>query len=889
MSEHRRKPPQSHGGGRAAARRGMTGSSGRRAAPRGSSGSSSSYGASASSGMSGTSDTSGEDRPWGGRAEARRAAQRSTGVGGGGGRRRAPEGGGRGGHGGGGGRRGGSGEAGGPGRGRGRYEPGKKRWVDYPRSDRDGLKRFVPSWKQVTGCLIGFFGMMVAAAGIAYSMVEIPKVDKVANNESNVFYWDNGKQMASTGGKENRQIVDIDQIPTEMQNAVIAAENASFRTDSGVDPMGIARAAFKMATGGETQGGSTITQQFVKNTYLDQSQTVSRKAKELFISIKVGTQMSKDDILAGYLNAAYYGRNAYGIQAASQAYFGKNSLDLSLSESAFLASVLKGPNLYNPDGGVGPSATKQLNEKRVEARWKWTLDRMVEVGKLSQAERDKVTEFPTIVERKSPLAGQTGYLLDIAKQEAAKKMEISIENLDKGGYKIYTTFNEKKVKALENAVDKTRKEQGKRMDKLVQFGGSSIDPKSGQIKAVYGGAGYDKGYYVNNARTTGVPVGSTWKPFVLASAMEDGTQESGGEGISPMSRYLGDDNTIIKDQNGDPIPNGKGGPFRQQNEEDGKKYGLVTLKFAMEKSINVPFAQLGIDVGLDTTRKTARALGIPENSFDTGNMDNVSFSLGTSTPDAVALSSAYATFAAEGEHYEPYSVTKVVKDETELDGFQKPTGKDALDPDVANGVTEVLENVVQNGTAKRIADIGFPAAGKTGTTDDNLSAWYAGYTPELSTAIGVFRSDPEEGKLLRITGDAGDSIHGGEVPAQVWKDYMLEGTEGEDHGEFTDAPEIGEIVGKPTPSPTPTPSEDVDPDPKPSHGKPEPSPSIDPSPSCADWDLICQSSGGQNGGQDGGQDTGGTTGGESSPPPTTEEPTGGNGNGNGNGWFGGTG
>nr|WP_306660143.1 transglycosylase domain-containing protein [Streptomyces polyasparticus] len=831
--------------------------------------------------MSGTSGTSGDDRPWGGRAEARRAAQRSTGVGGGGGRRRAPEGGGR---------RGMAAEAGG--RGRGRYEPSKKRWIDYPRSDRDGMKRFVPSWKQVTGCFIGFFGMLVAVAGIAYAMVEIPTVDKIADNESNVFYWDDEKtQMATTGGKENRQIVDIEEISKHMQDAVISAENASFESDSGVDPKGIARAVFNMATGGETQGGSTITQQFVKNTYLDQSQTVSRKAKELFISIKVGTKMKKHEILAGYLNAAYYGRNAYGIQAASQAYFNKDAVDLDLSESAFLSSVLKGPNLYCPDGGVGPNAEPKDNRKRVEARWKWTLDRMVEVGRLTEAERAKVTEFPKIVDRKSALAGQTGYLIDIAKAEAAKKMGIKIEDLDKGGYKIYTTFNEKKVKALEKAVAKTRKEQGKRMDKLVQFGGASIDPKSGQIKAVYGGAGYDKGYYVNNARTTGVPVGSTWKPFVLASAMEYGTYKTGGQGISPMSRYNGDDNSVIYDQNGKPIPNGKGGDFRQQNEEDGRKYGPVTLKFAMEKSINVPFAQLGIDVGLDTTRKTAKALGIPESSFDTGNMRNVSFSLGTSTPDAVSLSSAYATFAAEGQHFEPYSVTKVVKDEVERDGFEKPTAKDAIDPDVANGVTEVLENVVQNGTAKRIADIGFPTAGKTGTTDDNLSAWYAGYTPELSTAIGVFRSDPEEGKLLRITGDAGDSIHGGEVPAQVWKDYMLEGTKGEEHSEFTPATDTGEIVGKPSPSPTPTPSET--PDPTPSQPQVTPSLPVEPSQSCNQWDPACWDNGGNNnGGNDsGGTDTGGTTGGESSPPPTSEEPTGGNGNGNGGngGWFGETG
>ncbi len=800
----------------------------------------------------------------------RRAAQRSAGAGGG--RRRVPE---------------------GRGRGRGRQEPVKKRWLDYPRAGKHGLRRFVPSWKQVTGCFIGFFGLIFAAAGIAYAWVDIPEVDKVKDNESNVFYWDDGKtQMASTGGTTNRQIVGIEKIPKHMRNAVISAENDTFYEDSGIDPMGITRAVFNMATGGETQGGSTITQQFVKNTYLDQSQTISRKVKELFISLKVDTKMSKNEILAGYLNAACYGRNACGIQAASQAYFGKDSLDLTLGESAFLSAVLKGPNLYNPDGGVG--TTPQANRKRAVERWNWTLDRMVETGNLSQKERDEVGEFPKLVKRKSTFDGQVGYLVDIAKKEAADKLGMSPDELDKGGYKIYTTFSKKKVQAMEKAVAKTRKEQGKRFDDKVQFGGASIEPQSGKIKAVYGGAGYNKGYYVNNAKGTRVPVGSTWKPIVLASAMEYGTYKSNGEGISPKSLYNGDDNSIIFDQNGDPMPNGKGGPFRQQNEADNVKYGMVTLKYAMQLSINVPFAQLGVDVGLDNTRKTALALGVPESSFDTGNMNNVSFSLGTSTPDALSLSSVYATFAASGKRYEPYSVTKVMKNGAELGGFEKPTAKEALDPEIADAVTDVLENVVENGTAKRVNDVGFPSAGKTGTTDDNISAWYVGYTPELSTAIGVFRSNPETHELMPITGNKSDSIHGGEVPAQVWEDYMRVATKGEEHSDFPEATDVGKIVGKPSPSPTPSPSpSEEEPEPTPSQPEVTPSRPAKPSKSCSQWDPACWDDGGNNGGGDGGGDSsgtdiGGTTGGESSPAPTeTESNTGGNGNGNGNngGWF----
>src|SRR5882757_6076384 len=324
MSEHRRKLPQSQEGGRAAARRGQSGStSGRRAAPRGATESpSDSYGSGGE-----------EERSYGGRAEARRASQR-----GGGGRRR--------GHGGsgGGGRRGGPGGPSGPGRGRGRATgPVKKRIIDYPRAGKYGAARWVPSWKLVTGLFIGFCGSLVAVAGVAYALVGVPDVAKTAEAQNNVYYWADGSQMVATGGETNRQIIGYAQIPKEMRYAVMSAENKTFETDSGVDPMGIARAFYNMAKGGQTQGGSTITQQFVKNAMLDdQSQTISRKFKELFVSIKVGTSMDKEDIMAGYLNSAYYGRNAYGIQAAARAYFDKDATDLDASECAFLAAMLKG-------------------------------------------------------------------------------------------------------------------------------------------------------------------------------------------------------------------------------------------------------------------------------------------------------------------------------------------------------------------------------------------------------------------------------------------------------------------------------------------------------------------------------------------------------------------
>lgn len=862
MSEHRRKPSQPQGGGRAAARRGQTGpSSGRRAAPRGATGSpSDSY------------ESGGEEeRPYTGRAEARRAAQRSSG----GGRRRGVDATGPGG------RRGGPD---GPGRARA-SGPVKKRFIDYPRAGKSGAGRWMPSWKLVTGTFLTFIGGLLVAAGIGYAMVGVPNPNDTALAQNNVFYWSDGSQMAATGGQTNRQIVGPEEIPKAIKNAVVSAENATFYKDSGVDPMGIARAFVNMAKGGQTQGGSTITQQYVKNTYLSQDQTITRKFKELFISIKVNSKLSKDEILAGYLNTAYYGRNAYGIQAAAQAYFGVNAKDLSTEQCVFLASVLKGPNLYNPDGGVGALASPEANTKRVQDRWTWILDREVKVGNMTQADRNKITKFPMPKKQTSSLSGQTGYLVDIAKEYVAKQAGITPEQLEKGGYRISTTFDKKKVSELEKAVKATKKsfldtKARPTTDKDVQFGAASVEPKTGKILALYGGEGFDKGHYSNNANTTGVPVGSTWKPIVLATAMQYGTYKTTPQVLSPMARYNGDDLLVIKDQNGQPIMGNDGKPFRQKNEGT-KAWGMVTLKKAMEQSINSPFAQLGVDVGLSKTRKVAESMGILPDSFDQGNLNNVSFSLGTSTPSAIRMADAYGTFAASGSHYEPYSVTQVLKDGKPLSQFKPPAEKTAMPEKVANNVTDVLQNVVQNGTGKKVADMGFPVAGKTGTTDKNKSAWFVGYTRELSTAVTLFRSDPKTSKLESMNGTGGvPSVHGGDIPAQVWKDYMAVALKDSKHEPFPAAEPLGEILNaspSPSPSPSTTPSPSASPTPSTS-----PSPSLSSSPTasptdtCGNFGWNCGNNGGTNTGT-----TGGATG-TTSPTPTTSI-TNGNSRGNGNG------
>ncbi|MEU4733093.1 transglycosylase domain-containing protein [Streptomyces sp. NPDC023588] len=842
MSEHRRKPSQPQNGGRAAARRAAQQRPGR--------------GATAGHDVPTTSPSGPHAEPpaQASRAAARRAARRGTA-----GRGRG---------------------AGNAARGSGRPD---KRLINYPRSDRDGWKRFVPSWKFVSGTALGFFAVIVAGTGLGIAMVNTPDPNKAAQAQNNVFYWADGSQMVATGGSMNRQIVPISSIPRSMRDAVIAAENESFDTDKGVDPMGIARAVYNMASGGSTQGGSTITQQYVKNTYLDSDQTLKRKVTELFIAIKLGVSEEKDTVLAGYLNTAYYGRDAYGIQAAARAYFGKDSQELNPAECAFLASVLKGPNLYNPDGGIGPAATPALNEDRARKRWAWVLDREVEVGRMDKAERAKYkdADFPPRVESEQArgMTGQIGYLVDTAKAYVMKTKGITAEQMARGGYRIKTTFQKPKVDALAKAVEDTRNgfiDEKKRpdTDTFVQFGAASVDVKTGALVALYGGPGWDQKYFSNNANTSGVPVGSTWKPYVLAAAMEYGTQNSKGRGISADSKYQANDLTVINNREGKPLRDASGNPFKQKNESP-TAFGYVTLNEAMEKSINVPFAQLVFDVGHDKVREVAKATGLLEESLNPNN--DASFALGTSTPSAIRMADSYATFAASGTHHEPYSVIEVDKDGEKLPGFEPPKAQRAMDSSIADNITKVLENVVENGTGTKAKKLGRPAAGKTGTTDFNKSAWFVGYTPELSTSVTLFRTDPNSaGKELISMNGVGDipSIHGGDIPAAIWTEYMREALKGTPVKDFPEAEDIGvtaDASGAPSPTPSavapsPSASPSMQPSPTPS-GRPSPSKSGKP---CKPWELYCDpeptssTSGGTTGGLIGGGD-GGSSG---SPSPT---------------------
>ncbi|MFI5684563.1 transglycosylase domain-containing protein [Streptomyces sp. NPDC051636] len=745
----------------------------------------------------------------------------------------------------------------------------------------------MPSWRLVSGLFIGFVGSLVALFGVGYFMVGIPSENVAAQSQNNVYYWANGKQMVATGTGVNRQNVTIDQIPEAMQWAVISAENKSFYSDSGVDPMGIARALVNMARGGQTQGGSTITQQFVKNTYLSQQQTVSRKFREMLISIKVGTKLQKKQILQGYLNTSYYGRGAYGIQAAAQTYYGVDAVKLTPSQCAVLAALLKGPTYYDPAGNpdLDKSATQDANTRRSKERWHWILGEMHKDKHITDAQyQEAIKKYPTPQGRKATkgMTGQISYLADTAKKYVLAHSDITEAQFDKGGYQIYTTFDKDKVNALSAAVKKIEKQRldpkTRKLDKYVQFGAASVVPNDGAIVALYGGDGYENGHFTNNADTSGVPVGSTWKPFVLAAAMEYGTYETDGVGLSPLSKYNGNDHLKVRRPDGTYFLNKDNSTFFQNNESD-RAWGYITLRKAMEQSVNTPFVQLGVDVGLTKVRDVAKAAGILDASFSTL---NPSFAIGTSTPSAIRMADAYATFAASGKQADPYSVTAVKKDGQELQGFTKPKTTRAMDANVANNVTDTLENVIQNGTGQNAKALGRTAAGKTGTTDSNKSAWFVGYTQQLSTSVAMFRENPKDHELLSMNGTAGvESIHGGDIPTSVWTEYMKAALKGKSDPGFPEAEEIGEVSDEPG-APSPTPSVTITPPSETPTESSSPTPSDTPTPSSPTPTESCQFGWG-NCENTGGTDTGGTDGGVTDSPTPTDTIGNGNTRGNGNG------
>ncbi|MEU6980816.1 MULTISPECIES: transglycosylase domain-containing protein [unclassified Streptomyces] len=664
---------------------------------------------------------------------------------------------------------------------------------------KGGRIRRLFTWKKLLGTFFVGCLLVMGAFYAVYVMVPVPTANADATLQSNVYKYSNGKVMARTG-KINREIVGLEKVPQDVQRAFVAAENKTFYKDNGVDIKGTVRAAWNTLTGKGKQGGSTITQQYVKNYYLSQDQTATRKLKEMVIAIKVDENMSKPEILAGYINTSYYGRNAYGIQAAAQAYYGIDAAKLNVAQGAYLASLLQAPSQYD-----WTSASAE-GRKLVEQRWNYVLDNMVGEGWLDSGKRAGM-KFPVPQKPKAPkgMSGQSGYIVEAANQELMRQ-GVSEEDLKAGGWTITLNIDEKKQKALVRAVDDQLEDKldrkGSKKQASVQAGATSVDPRTGAVVALYGGIGATE-HWTNNATRRDYQPASTFKPLVLASALDNDAVTQDGRKIGLGTIYDGTSKRAVV---------GSSIPFNPEN-EDNQSYGPVSVQKATNSSINSVYAQMIVDVGPTKAKQTAIGLGMKD-GVDFGATPSMSLGvMGASTMD---MAGAYATLDNHGVKVTPTLVKSAEHKDRTADPV-KSIGDRVISREAADTTTKAMQGVVQSGSGFRAAG-DYAAAGKTGTSENNRSAWFVGYTPELVTAVGLFGEDAKGNQVTLTDTINPGRANGGRTPAQIWGAYTTDALGGGSDASFdlkTDGTSGGDgTVPTPTattgsPTPTTTPSDEA--------------------------------------------------------------------------------
>ncbi|WP_419666426.1 transglycosylase domain-containing protein [Streptomyces sp. 2-1] len=644
--------------------------------------------------------------------------------------------------------------------------PGKK----PKRQKRTGWGRLIPTWRMVLGTVLTGLLLLIGLFALGYYLVKIPAANSAAMKQSNVYLYSDGSQLARDG-EVNRENVTLALISKDAQHAVLAAEDRDFYSESAIDPKAMIRAGWNTATGKGKQSGSTITQQYVKNYYLAQEQTVTRKAKEFFIAIKLDREKSKDDILEGYLNTSYFGRNAYGIQAAAQAYYGVDAKDLTVGQGAYLASLLNAPSEF--DVVAHPE-----NKPAALARWNYVLDGMVKKKWITASERSGI-KFPepkqTVIA--AGMSGQRGYIVKAVNDYLTDNKILDEDELNAGGYRITTTLQKPKqdafVKAVNDQVMEKLDKKDRKVDNYVRAGGASIDPKTGRVLAMYGGIDYTKQYY-NNATRRDYQVGSTFKPFVFTAAVQNDSTTQDGRTITP--------NTVYDGTNKRPVQGWEGGTYAPEN-EDQVSYGQISVRTATDKSVNSVYAQMAVDVDPEKVEKTAVGLGIPSDTPDL--TASPSIALGPATASVLDMAEAYATLANHGKRGTYTMIDKITKDGSDVVDLPGRKTWQAVSREAADTTTSVLQSVVDGGTGTAAQAAGRPSAGKTGTAEEDQAAWFAGYTPNLSTVVAIMGQDPDTGAHKSLYGALGQPrINGGGYPAQIWAQYTKAALKGTSAQEF---------------------------------------------------------------------------------------------------------
>lgn len=621
--------------------------------------------------------------------------------------------------------------------------------------------------------IVAFFAISgVALFTFAYFNTDIPDPNEYVNSQATIIQYSSGDEIGRIGA-QNRTIIPLAKIPLDLRHAVLAAEDKSFYSQGAFNPIAILRGAINTAIGRGLQGGSTITQQYAKTAFLTADRTIQRKIRELIIAIKLENQLSKDEIFENYLNSIYFGRGAYGVETGSQVYFGKSVDQLTIPQSAVLASILRSPGYYDPDFREG-------NRERLEARYKYTLANMVDEGWLSKEDEAKFIEkLPEIRPRISTgqLAGNKGHLIEAVRKEL-NNLGFPDEELMVGGLVVRTTLEKEAQTAAEAAVFR---QAPKDAPADLHIGLVSIRPGTGEIVAMFGGKDYLE-RQLNDATQAITQAGSTFKPFALIAALE--------QGISLQTVWNGDGPKIFDDFIGRPY---------EVSNYGNKSFGDVTLLAASASSINTVYVPLGIKVGVDKVIDAARRAGIPESVVM---FPSPSVVLGVSSPRVIDVANSFATFAANGVRAKPILIKEVLGSNKGLLYQSRIETEQVFDEVVMADLNYALGEVVRAGTASSaLRGFGRPAAGKTGTSQQNASAWFTGYTPQLATSIAFFRDDATQS----LNGIGGlTSVTGGSFPARIWNAYMKVALRGEPKLDFAPPSNIGGTEQLPIPNPIPT-------------------------------------------------------------------------------------
>jgi penicillin-binding protein 1A len=546
------------------------------------------------------------------------------------------------------------------------------------------------------------------------------------------IYAENGELIASLF-RENRQSVPLADVPPHLRAAVLAIEDERFYSHRGVDLRGIARALWRNVREGElVEGGSTITQQLARILFLTQERAISRKVAEMLLALEIERRLTKEEILERYLNQVYFGQGAYGVEMAARVYFGKPVKAVTLPEAALLAGLLRGPSLYSPYRNFGLA----------KARQEIVLGRMAALGMITPAEAAAARKAKIVLAPASNagLAGiRAPYFVSFI---MARLLETYGEDLVyKGGLRVYTTIDPRMQALAEKAIRAGVESAQRRKLNLSQAALVAIDANTGAVRAMIGGVDFASSQF-NRAWQARRQPGSAFKVFVYTTAIAKGV---------PPTRLLDDSPITYK------IP---GAEDWSPKNYDKKFSGPITVRRALERSINVPAARLAHELGPGQVIETARSMGI-----ESPLQPHFSLALGSADVTPLEMATAFGTLANGGLRVRPLSILKVTDTRGRVLEEHRPLRQVGLAPEVAYVMTDLLRGVIERGTGTAAA-IGRPAAGKTGTTDDYRNAWFIGYTRQLSTAVWVGNDDNTP--MRRVVG--------GMVPAEIWAAFMRAAT-----------------------------------------------------------------------------------------------------------------